>query len=340
MAEHFMDKSDHILKNETVYDSVFWTSVNMLTRYLIPLVNEAFGERFTENASITLKPGKQVTELTNGSLRRRELDSLARVSEAFSSPTDPGPGELVERDYHFECEASGGSTVALRIVEYASGYAFQNPVLTKDGAELVIPYSAVIFLRPPAGVTDHLRIRIRYPGGIAHYDVPALRMQDYTVEDLFDKGLLLLVPFSIFLFGDKELREMDTQTESLSKLEGMLDTINARLQEMVSDRQIDAVQRGNLLRYTDRVIAKAAAKYQNVRKGAERIMGGYIIRTDIDAYVEKGRIEGERAGQIKGENKLSRLMQILLDSGRNDDARKAASDEKVRQRLYEEFQIV
>ena len=41
MAERLLDENDPTLENETVYDPVFCTSVNMLTRYLVPLVNGA-----------------------------------------------------------------------------------------------------------------------------------------------------------------------------------------------------------------------------------------------------------------------------------------------------------
>ena len=43
--------------------------------------------------------------------------------------------------------------------------------------------------------------------------------------------------------------------------------------------------------------------------------------------------------EAKGENKLSALIRALEEAGRKDDAFKAASDEKYRQKLYEEFGI-
>ena len=141
--------------NENTYDSVFWTSVVKMTRYLIPLVNEAFGEHYTDNASIKLKPGKQITEQTDSSLKHGEVDALAELSE-----------NGITKDYHIEVETWSDKTIAVRIAEYAAGAAYDSVTLTELGAEMTIPYSAVIFLRAGDEIPDELVISIKYPGRI------------------------------------------------------------------------------------------------------------------------------------------------------------------------------
>ncbi|MGN0582545.1 MAG: hypothetical protein ACI4KB_07560, partial [Oscillospiraceae bacterium] len=54
---------------------------------------------------------------------------------------------------------------------------------------------------------------------------------------------------------------------------------------------------------------------------------------------DDGVTKGEEKGEAKGENKLGALFRALEKAGRKDDAFKAASDEKYRQKLYEEFGI-
>ena len=54
---------------------------------------------------------------------------------------------------------------------------------------------------------------------------------------------------------------------------------------------------------------------------------------------DDGEVKGEKKGKKKGENKLGALIKALEKAGRKDDAFKAASDEKYRQKLYEEFGI-
>ena len=43
-------------ESNTPYDDVYRTSINELPQLLIPLVNEVFGESFSDNAQITLSP--------------------------------------------------------------------------------------------------------------------------------------------------------------------------------------------------------------------------------------------------------------------------------------------
>ncbi|MCM1126849.1 MAG: Rpn family recombination-promoting nuclease/putative transposase [Lachnospiraceae bacterium] len=57
----------------------------------------------------------------------------------------------------------------------------------------------------------------------------------------------------------------------------------------------------------------------------------------------RGRIagiaEGEAKGRIAGENRFAKLVQILMDAGRNDDLRRAVSDQKYREWLYREVDM-
>ena len=62
----------------------------------------------------------------------------------------------------------------------------------------------------------------------------------------------------------------------------------------------------------------------------------YNEEETMQMFKEEGRQEGEKAG----ETKLGQLIAELLSSGRTGDAQKAATDEKTRQILYQEFHIV
>ena len=69
------------IKNEQTYDSVFWTAVVKMKRFLIPLVNEAFHEHYSDQAIVVLEPNKLMTELPDGNFDHREMDAIATLSE-------------------------------------------------------------------------------------------------------------------------------------------------------------------------------------------------------------------------------------------------------------------
>ena len=52
-----------------------------------------------------------------------------------------------------------------------------------------------------------------------------------------------------------------------------------------------------------------------------------------------GRKEGESFGRKEGENSMGKLMLMLFNQGRTEDANRAVSDPEYRQKLYQEFQI-
>jgi hypothetical protein len=55
---------------------------------------------------------------------------------------------------------------------------------------------------------------------------------------------------------------------------------------------------------------------------------------------EEGREEGRKEGREEGEDKLGRLVSLLILKGRNEDVQKAATDKAVRANLYKEFKIL
>ena len=59
----------------------------------------------------------------------------------------------------------------------------------------------------------------------------------------------------------------------------------------------------------------------------------------MDPYLDRIEAKGFTKGEEKGENKAFLLMQKLFSLGRDDDAKKAASDEKFRKELYKEFNL-
>ena len=251
-----------------------------MTRFLIPLVNEAFGEHYTDKAEIDLIPGKQSIEHTDSSSVEREMDAFVRLSESG-----------ISKNYHFEVETKTDKSFAIRIAEYAAGAAQESVALTETGARIVIPYSAVIFLRATTELPDKFRMEIEYPGGTVFYDAPVMKIKDYSVKDLIDKRLLLLLPFFGFNF-DGQFAAMES--EGIDRLRAALEEVNTSLSDLVGLRVINEAQKGHLLDWTKRVFDKLTVNYKNVTKGVDDLMGGYILNTRTDDILAEGREQRDR----------------------------------------------
>ncbi len=286
------------IQNEKTYDSVFWTGVVRMTRFLIPLVNEAFGEHYTDKAEIDLIPGKQSIEHTDSSSVEREMDAFVRLSESG-----------ISKNYHFEVETKTDKSFAIRIAEYAAGAAQESVALTETGARIVIPYSAVIFLRATTELPDKFRMEIEYPGGTVFYDAPVMKIKDYSVKDLIDKRLLLLLPFFGFNF-DGQFAAMES--EGIDRLRAALEEVNTSLSDLVGLRVINEAQKGHLLDWTKRVFDKLTVNYKNVTKGVDDLMGGYILNTRTDDILAEGR-EQEQRERIEEMLKKGKTPEAIAD---------------------------
>ena len=316
------------LENEKTYDSVFWTALVKMTDFVIPLVNEVFGEHFTSKAKVVLKPSKQVTEEFDGSFERGEVDALAEIIE-------DGNVE-VRKNYHFEVESRPNGAIAVRLAEYGTAAAYASVTQTAEGAEVTIPHSAVIFLRTNKSVPDRYVIRIVYPGGTVSYDVPIIKMKDYTVEEIIEKRLLLLLPFMAFLFEDA-LAEMEENEDSFEVLKNALDETDRRLEELKAHKEINEVTKQHLIDWVKRVFDKISVKYERVREGVDHIMGGYIIKTRTDEILEEGISQGVSQGVNQG-----------VEQGRDERGKEVAkrmyedgiSVSKVAQYVGEEEEVV
>ena len=228
-----------------------------------------FGEKYSSKAEVRLKTTKQVLLAPREALEQQEMDALVEIREEGENPK--------RWDYHFECQCVWKNEVAIRILKYAVGAAVYGTRITEDGAETEIPASAVILLRGNDAVKKKLRMRLKYPGGQAEYDVPVMQIMDYTLDEIFDKRLFILLPFYFFRYAN-QLDKMESEADGLNRLKSEASRIGQLLKVEENKGIINVVQRNQLIRYFSRVSDKLMINHRELREGGdETIMGGYKI---------------------------------------------------------------
>ncbi|MBD5501887.1 MAG: Rpn family recombination-promoting nuclease/putative transposase [Lachnospiraceae bacterium] len=113
---------------------------------------------------------------------------------------------------------------------------------------------------------------------------------------------------------------------------------------------VDFLAEGNGYR-SDRKIVHKAALIKMIK-----VLSGEMDTEDVEKWMEEQEIReedeitvcelfdqyerrGMRKGMEKGENRFAMLAQMLMDSGRNDDLRRAISDQSYREQLYMEVKL-
>lgn len=132
------------------------------------------------------------------------------------------------------------------------------------------------------------------PGGTVQYDVPIMKTQAYTLDEIFEKRLLLLIPFHIFSH-EKNLPVYNSDKEKLEKLKAEYRDILDRLDELERQGLLGAFDKRTIIELSGDVIKESARKYENVQKGVGDMMRGPLIETKA----RKIRNETQREAALK-----------------------------------------
>ena len=295
----------------TAYDDSFRTLLNDCRELIIPVVNEAFGEDYTGQEEIIFAPNEHFLNQDGGTEEKRITDSNFIIVSAGGA----------KKRYHIECEANLDDTIILRIFEYDAQIALNDG--KRDGAIFTVsfPHSAVMALRHTRNTPDTMHIRVVTPGGEAGYDVPVIKVQQYSLEEIFRRRLLFFLPFYIFSH-EKQLPECESDESKLRNLTDEYRRILAKLDELLEAGDIDAFVKNAICATITHVLALIAENYQKVREGVEHIMGGKVIeyeaKTIRNEALDEGRNEGISIGIDRGRNEERKLAQAETEERAKD----------------------
>ena len=124
-----------------------------------------------------------------------------------------------------------------------------------------------------------------------------LKAQQYTIDELFDKNLLFLVPFHIFCY-EKELSDYENNSEKLRELQDKYYEIRKKLEDLCLAGKINEFQKCAIINMSKKVIESLAIKYANVTKGVTSVMGGKVLEYEAKTILNQGRQEGFFQGEI------------------------------------------
>ncbi|MCR5098778.1 MAG: hypothetical protein K6B14_07515 [Lachnospiraceae bacterium] len=139
------------------------------------------------------------------------------------------------------------------------------------------------------------------PTGSVKYDVPIVRLSDYTLDDLFEKNLYFLIPFYFFNLK-KELIKYEVDEKALKEFERIFCEIVERVRETDESNLSDRSKRV-IIRQMEEVVKRLAYNKENVIKKVGDIMGGRVIKMkwleEYDAAVAEGEAKGKKEGEAE-----------------------------------------
>ncbi|MBR4026316.1 MAG: hypothetical protein IKJ01_01990 [Lachnospiraceae bacterium] len=302
-----------MLPNEnmnTAYDDVFRTILNDCPELIIPLVNEIFQTNYSTEEKVILYNNEFF-------LTQQQGEQIKRITDSNF--------EIRNTQYHLECQSTQDGTMVIRIFEYDTQIALKNSKLEDGELTVYFPRTAVLYLRHNKQTPDYLQITIHVPGDSCSYKIPTLKVKQYTIEEIFEKELLFLIPFHIFVY-EKQFKLYDNNEEKLEQLKKVYIDIRNRLEVCVKKEQITEYIKSTIIDMSEKVLRQIARNYSNVEKGIGDVMGGKILEYEAKTILNQGRIQGIEEGTVKG--KLLEFLQTVENLQKNlklslEDALKA-----------------
>lgn len=304
--------------NNTIFDDVFRTMIEKMSYLAVPLINEVFHTSYPEDVKIT--------QLRN---EHQQKDGEIITDSCLL---------IGKKMYHIECQSTDDTTMAIRMIEYDFAIAVENAEKQGRRYRIEFPRSCVLFLRSSGNTPDYLEADVIFPDGKTHvYSIPAIKMADYTKDHIFEKNLLMLLPFYIMRY-EKKKHDMRKNLELLQILLDEYDEIRINL-----EKELTETGKAELYTNLTKLIVKIAdhifEKEEDIRKGIGDVMGGKVLELESERLKAEGRTEGEAIGQVQGETRLGSLITRLLQDQRTEEIPIVSTDAKRREQLYKEYNL-
>ena len=296
--------------NNTIFDDVFRTMIEKMPYLAVPLINEVFHTSYPQDVPIIQLRNEHQQE--NGEII---TDSCLKIGSKL---------------YHIECQSTDDTTMAIRMIEYDFSIAVETAQKQGRIYRMDFPKSCVLYLRSEKNTPDFLEVEmVLSDENIVHYRVPAVKLETYTKDSIFEKNLLMLLPFYIIRY-EKNIHEMSENPKLFQNLLNEYEEIRINL-----EKELSKADRTEVYMDLNKLIIKIAdyicRNEKVVRKGIGEIMGGKVLE------LESERLQAE--GEKKGEERLSVLINRLILDGRSAEIQSVVTKPEIRKQLYKEYGI-
>ena len=282
------------MADNTVFDSVFKTLIHNAPQLVIPFINETFGRDYPDDA--------QVVQFSNEHEGFRGTiidDTVFRVEDKI---------------YHIECQSTPDSNMVIRMIEYDFAIALEGALVSGAPYELDFPASCVLFLRHTASTPDVLKMKVNLPDGDSfEYRARVVKAQLYSSAELFEKRLLILLPYYLMRY-ERKLAEIEASDDYSAQLVNECAWLRVKL-DSVSLQTGDTVLYEELIELIIKVSDHLLAAHASLQKRVREAMGGEVLelwhdraaRMEREA-LEQGLEQGIEQGIEQGANSLAELL--------------------------------
>ena len=176
--------------------------------------------------------------------------------------------------------------MVIRMFEYDISIALEHTSKAEDIWEIEFPRSCVLYVRNHRHLPEYHTAIVKFADGQqVTYQVPITHAQKYTVNAIFEKQLLILLPYHILRY-EHFLKNNKTNEKKIEQLLKDYRKINQQLTETAEKGKKSELYQ-DMICLIQQIADYIIPKNSEVRKGIGEIMGGNIITLPSD-YIEQG----------------------------------------------------
>lgn len=273
-----------------VYDNAFKTMAIRMPRFNIPLINEMFGTHYSMEDRVEYTVNEETGITGTFRIVSRRPDSKFCLGD---------------RRYHLECESNVNGDIAIRLLEYDWMDAVHS-LEEQDGIYVVrLQNSGVLYLRSTKGTPKKITYKLILPGDVETvYHVPIIRNLDYTLDQIFEKQLYMLLPYYIMRY-EKAAKAERMDEKAVGYMEDDLLVMYKELSRQVKDHILSDYEKNLLYQLIWIVGNWVFDGNQGYKERMREIMGGQVLefpwdieyRKQMQEAKDEGRREGRKAGR-------------------------------------------
>ena len=259
----------------TVFDDVYRTITQKLPKLMIPLINEVFGTEYD--------PEDRLEQLRNEHL---EVEGKLITDSIFS---------IGGHKYHIECQSGYDGRMTLRMYRYDMAIALESADTGGEGISIRYPESCVLYVREHKKIPKFHEASIRFPDGQEiRYRIPVIKVSDFGIEEIFEKKLIMFLPYYILRYEDLIREKRDK--EGLEKVYEEYRHITEELRRYC-DRGEGHIY-PDIIKFMEYICDYVSRDDKDIRERLGEIMGGNILKLRSEELYEQGEARGKQISAI------------------------------------------
>lgn len=187
------DLSHDYILTENIWDEITKAIVEKMPHQLLPLIEEVFHKQYPFGVTVKLLSTEYITPNMNKEKRTHLNHILSDITVLVN-----------DKDiYHLECEMTNNKEMVVRMMEYDFHIALVHSKYydSSNIPTIEFPRSVVMYPGTNSKIPDKLTCNIRFSDGTHHiYEIPTVKVQKYSLEDIRSKHLTIFVPFKLISF--------------------------------------------------------------------------------------------------------------------------------------------